>query len=325
MVFLIYFAIFLLLVSTELIYFRIAKKLNIIDKPNIRSSHTHLTLRGGGIIFLIGVYVWSALYGLQYPWFLLGLTFIAGISFIDDVRTLSYRIRLACQCLSMFLMFYELGILSWQYWWVLTIALILCVGIINAYNFMDGINGMTGVYSLSVILPLLFINMDLQFIDANLLIIVGLSTIVFCFYNCRKRAKCFAGDVGAVAMAFILLFAISKLIIQTKDFSYILLLAIYGVDTVLTICHRILLHENLGNAHRKHCYQLMANELKIPHIIVALMYLVMQVIVSFGLIVIPINHWLYFIIVIALLSGIYILFIKKYYSLHQDYIDVMNE
>ena len=64
-----YILIFVLLLIAELVYFRIADRFNIIDKPNERSSHTSVVLRGGGIIFLIGMWVWSAFYGFQYPWF----------------------------------------------------------------------------------------------------------------------------------------------------------------------------------------------------------------------------------------------------------------
>ena len=81
-----YILIFLLLLAAELIYFRIADKYNIIDKPNERSSHLTIVLRGGGIIFLIGAWMWSAFFGFSYPWFLAGLTLVAGVSFVDDIR-----------------------------------------------------------------------------------------------------------------------------------------------------------------------------------------------------------------------------------------------
>lgn len=319
-----YFIIFALLVAAEFIYFAIANRFNIIDKPNLRSSHKHVTLRGGGIIFLIGAWVWPAFFELQYPWLMVGLTIIAVGSFIDDIHPLPYTVRLVFQFAAMFLMFHDLGVLNWQNWWSVIAALVMCVGIINAYNFMDGINGITGGYSLAVVIPLLFINKDVLFIDDNLLVVVGMSTIVFCFFNFRNKAKCFAGDVGAVAISFILLFAIGKLILYTGDYTYILLMAVYGADTVLTICHRILLHEHLDEAHRKHCYQLMANELHVPHILVSSIYMVVQLIVSFGLILIRTNHWLYLSVALTVLSGAYVLLIKKYYHLHQQYLDSLE-
>ena len=69
---------------------------------------------------------------------------------------------------------------------------------------------------------------------------------------------------------------------QTGDVTYLLFLLVYGVDGCLTICHRIKLHENLGEAHRKHVYQLMANELKIGHVKVSLLYMVLQLVISLG-------------------------------------------
>ena len=188
---LIYGMILILLIVCELVYFRIADKCNIIDKPNLRSSHTSITLRGGGIIFLLGMWIYSILFSFPYPWFLLGLTLIAGISFVDDIRSVSNKVRLIIHFTAMMLMFYSFGILKPELWWMIVLALILCVGIINAYNFMDGINGITGGYSLAVLLPLAYLNLQLNFVDANLLYVAILSVLVFNFFNFRKKAKCF--------------------------------------------------------------------------------------------------------------------------------------
>ena len=81
-IYIIYSIIFVLLVVAELGYFRIAYKFNIIDKPNERSSHSSIVLRGGGIIFTIGMWVWSIAFGFPYPWVLAAVTLAAGISFI---------------------------------------------------------------------------------------------------------------------------------------------------------------------------------------------------------------------------------------------------
>lgn len=316
----IYAIILVLLFVVELFYFKIADKCNIIDKPNLRSSHTSITLRGGGIIFLVSVWIWAAFFGLAYPWFLMGLTAIAGISFVDDIHSVSNRIRLIVQFAAMMLMFQDFGILNPESWWMVVIALILCVGIINAYNFMDGINGITGGYSLAVLLPLIYLNSKLGFVENSFLVVVLMGVLVFNFFNFRKKAKCFAGDVGSVGIAFIILFALGKLILLTGNFTYILLLAVYGVDSVLTIVHRIMLHENIGEAHRKHVYQLMANELKIPHVVVSIIYMCLQLVVSFGLILLPVNHWAYFVMVLVMLCLAYVLFKKKYYYLHEEYL-----
>ena len=321
----IFFIIFVILIFLELAYFRLADKFNIIDKPNLRSSHTSITLRGGGIIFLIGAWIYCAFFGLQYPWFMIGLTLIAGISFIDDVHSIKNSIRLAFHFVSMFLLFYQIGILFPESWYIVAIALVVCVGIINAYNFMDGINGITGGYSLAVIVPLLVVNYSNNFIDNNLLIVSSLSLLVFCFFNFRNKAKCFADDVGSVGIAFIILFALGSLMFKSFDISYIVFLAVYGVDSVLTIVHRILLHEHLGEAHRKHAYQIMANELQVPHPVVSTLYTILQAAISFGLICLPINHYVYATIVFILLAGAYVIFMKKYYHLHEEYLKSKSE
>lgn len=185
---------------------------------------------------------------------------------------------------------------------------------------MDGINGITGGYSIAVLLPLIYLNNIFDFISVPFLYVVGISLVVFCFFNFRTNAKCFAGDVGSISIAFILLFALGNLILQTGDITYILLLAVYGADTILTICHRIHLHENLGEAHRKHAYQIMANELRIPHVYVSSLYMAVQLVISAGLIFLPINHYIYMGAVIVILAIAYLLFMKKYYRLHVDYL-----
>ena len=312
--------IFLMLVLLALAYFRVADRFNIIDKPNLRSSHKTIVLRGGGIIFLFGIWLYAAFFGLNYPWFILGLSLIGLVSFVDDIRSLPDSVRLVAQFAAMFLMFFQFDILNWHDWWMVLIALIVCVGIINAYNFMDGINGITGGYSLAVLLPLIYLNASDDFISQDYLYVIGLSLIVFCFFNFRKKAKCFAGDVGSISIAFILLFALGKLILHTGDLSYLTFLAVYGADAVLTICHRIQLHENLGEAHRKHAYQLMANELKMPHVLVSSIYMVLQLAISFGLIIIPMNHYLYMSIIIVALAAAYLIFMKRNYHLHEEYL-----
>ena len=323
---LIYGVIFVTLLFLELMYFWIADKCNIIDKPNERSSHSSIVLRGGGIIFLIGVWVWSAFFGFQYPWFLAAVTLAAGISFVDDIRSLPDSIRLVVQFTAMVLMFQQLDILHFEMWWVVILALIVCVGASNIINFMDGINGITAGYSLAVLIPLLIMNHKVGFMEESFLTVVILSVLVFSIFNFRERgkAKCFAGDVGSVGIAFIMLFAIGKLVMATGDVTWLLFLLVYGVDGCLTICHRILLHENLGEAHRKHAYQLMANELKIGHVKVSLLYMFMQLCVSLGFIYLcPSSvaaHWGYLVSAVVVLAVAYLLFKKKYYHLHEEYL-----
>lgn len=340
-----YFLIFVLLLVAELVYFRIADKCNIIDKPNQRSSHTTIVLRGGGIIFLIGAWVWSLFFGFDYPWFLAGLTLVAGVSFVDDIRSLPDSVRLVAQFAAAAMAFYQLDILHWEMWWIVLVALIVYVGATNVINFMDGINGITAGYALAVLVPLGLLNTNYQelamnlatnyssvfssdgvFVDQSLIVAAIIAAVVFCIFNFRPKgkAKCFAGDVGSIGIAFIMLFLLGNVIIKTGDITWLIFLLVYGVDGCLTIVHRIMLHENLGEAHRKHAYQIMANELKIGHVKVTLLYMAMQLIVSLGFIYLCPNtvlcHWMYLIGALAVLAIAYVLFMKKYYHLHEEYL-----
>ncbi len=311
-----YLIILFLLFVTELLYFQIADKFNIIDKPNERSSHTRITLRGGGIIFYFGALAFFLTNHLEYPWFILGLTLITFISFADDIHSISQGKRLLFHFSAMALMFYQWGLFALP-WWTIIVALIVCTGIINAYNFMDGINGITGGYSLVVLGVLAYINRFITaFVEQEMIWIMIFAVLVFNFFNFRKKAKCFAGDVGSVSISFILLFLIGKLILVGNDFSYIILLAVYGVDSVLTIIHRLMLHENIGLPHRKHLYQLMANELKVPHVVVSLVYMVVQAIILIGYFMSASYHYWYLIATIIVLSIVYVCFMKKYFHLH---------
>ena len=344
-----YFLIFVLLLVAELVYFRIADKCNIIDKPNQRSSHSTIVLRGGGIIFLIGAWVWSLFFGFDYPWFLAGLTLVAGVSFVDDIHSLPDSVRLVAQFAAAAMAFYQLDILHWDMWWIVLVALIVYVGATNVINFMDGINGITAGYALAVLVPLGLLNTNYHelamnlatnyssvfssdgvFVDQSLIVAAIIAAIVFCIFNFRPKgkAKCFAGDVGSIGIAFIMLFLLGNVIIKTEDITWLIFLLVYGVDGCLTIVHRIMLHENLGEAHRKHAYQIMANELKIGHVKVTLLYMAMQLAVSLGFVYLCPNtalcHWMYFVGALAVLAIAYVLFMKKYYHLHEEYLRMLN-
>ena len=222
---------------------------------------------------------------------------------------------------------------SW-FWQVViaVVALFFCVGATNFINFMDGINGITAAYAIAMLLPLALVNGSwlkvhgFGFIEPSYLIVAIIGVLVFSIFNFRPKgkAKCFAGDVGSIGIAFIILFALGRLMLATKDVTWIVFFLVYGIDGTLTIIHRIMLHENLGQAHRKHAYQLMANELKIGHVKVSLLYMAMQLVISLGFIYLCPNtvlaHWLYLVSAAAVLSVAYVLFKMKYYHLHEEYL-----
>ncbi len=340
MIWLSYIIIFFLITIAELGYFAIADKFNIIDKPNERSSHTRVVIRGGGIIFIIGLWIWSIWQWLgipsqtgndMYPWFLTAITLAAGISFVDDIHSLPDSVRLIAQFVAMGMIFWQLDMIHLNLWWAVILALIVCVGATNIYNFMDGINGITAGYSLAVLVPLFVLNSKDEFVNGSLIIVVALSVLVFAFFNFRpkNKAKCFAGDVGSVGMAFILLFLIGCLILKTRDITWLIFLLVYGIDGCCTILHRIMLHENLGEAHRKHAYQLMANELGMSHVVVSCIYMALQLTISLVMVYLIPNtvlaHWIYLIVVAAVLALAYLLFMKKYYHFHEEYLESLKK
>jgi UDP-N-acetylmuramyl pentapeptide phosphotransferase/UDP-N-acetylglucosamine-1-phosphate transferase len=303
-----YAFLIVLMFIVMMLYFKIADHYNIIDHPNERSSHVEITIRGGGIIFLF-----AALCGLVlHPDFwmpITGMLIIGVISFIDDRVTLSNKIRLFFHLTAVTLLFLSVNIFQFYPWYLCIGLYILVIGIINAYNFMDGINGITGLYSLVVLAGLQYVNYSvISFIQPDLIWLLILASIVFLFFNFRKRAKCFAGDVGSISIAFWITYLILKLIIQTENYAYILFLAVYGVDAVLTIIHRLMLKQNIFEAHRLHFYQILANDQKWPHLWVSFFYAMLQAIIIALVILIPFNFGYLFLLTTVPLTLLYVFF-----------------
>jgi len=310
--------LFALLVLLELLYFKVAGQLNIIDKPNERSSHQQATMLGGGVIFIFAIVLYYFVFGMHYSWFVLGALVLAIVSYVDDLKPLPPRLRLPVQFGSVLLMFLEIDIYSLPLWMVV-LVLVISVGILNATNFMDGINGMLGMTSMVVLGSLLYINQwVVSFVDTQLLILLLLSVLIFNFFNYRKKAVCFAGDVGSFTIGIAMLFLISRLIWVTGNVYWIAMLAVYGVDTLLTIAHRIMLGENIALPHRKHVFQLLANELKISHLLTSAIYALLQLVVIIGLIVFAENAYLFAGLAIFILTIAYLIIKQKYYYLHQQ-------
>lgn len=327
-----YFAVFLVLFVLELIYFKIADRYNIIDKPNHRSAHTEITLRGGGIIFPIAFLIFLGYEILfnNYPisfntelqpnfWiFGAGLLTICIISFIDDVIDLSTKIRLVFHFIAVTLLLYFLNAFQLFPWWIIPIFYVLIIGILNAYNFMDGINGMSGLYSLVVLGSLAYINQyTISFIEKDFIIYPILACFVFLVFNFRKRAKCFMGDIGSLGIAFWVIALVALLILQTGELKWILFLAVYGVETILTILERLKLKENIFDAHRRHLYQLLANDMKVSHLLVSTAFALLQLIINFLIIVNSWSDWINFSLILLPLVILYLLIkikIKKQIS-----------
>ena len=306
---------FILLVL-ELLYFRIADKFNIIDKPNHRSAHTEITLRGGGVIFPIAFLLFlgsqiiqqeSLISPQNYFIFGIGLLAICIISFIDDILDLSSKIRLVFHFISVTLLLYFINAFQLLPIWAIPILFIMIIGILNAYNFMDGINGMTGLYSLVVLGSLLYVNQNIiKFTDKNFIVYPILACLVFLFFNFRKKAKCFMGDIGSMGISFWVLGLLGLLIIKTQELKYLLFLTVYGVEVVLTILERLILKENIFEAHRRHLYQLFSNEKKVSHLVVSAIYAFLQLLINVIVILLDLPIWLIFASIIIPILIIYL-------------------
>ena len=271
-----YIGLLILFIALELIYFKIADKYNIIDKPNARSSHTIVTIRGGGILFPIAI---SSAYFLGYiSWQItIAVVLVAIISFVDDIKPLSQLPRFASHVIAVGLVFFDLHLFS-QATWLFLIIFVLVIGWINAFNFMDGINGITVLYSLITIVTFAFLPINQS--SLAVLITMGISCVVFGLFNVRKKAKTFAGDVGSISIALFLGYFMIKTILETGQFGFILFFAVYGIDTVITIISRLLKKENIFQPHRSHLYQYLANEKGFSHVVVASLYAGIQAIIN---------------------------------------------
>lgn len=297
-------------------YFRLADRFNIIDKPNERSSHSAITIRGGGVVYGIAGLIFAAYNGFELPWFWAGFSLIATLSFVDDVKTLSSKVRLPLQLIAVLLLVFQ-GVQNDAPIWLWIISVILATGIINAYNFMDGINGITAGYSLVVLLSLLLINQSIFFIQKEFILTFIIADVVFGFFNFRKKARCFAGDVGSVSIAFAIVFLLFVLILKTQNIFFILLLAVYGADSVLTIIYRLRKRENIFEAHRSHLYQWLVKPGPFSHLQMSGIYMVVQAAVSAGVILLMDEGWamqmVYSATVLITFLFVYVL-IKKAYT-----------
>jgi UDP-N-acetylmuramyl pentapeptide phosphotransferase/UDP-N-acetylglucosamine-1-phosphate transferase len=274
-----YLLILLILFGIELYYYRIADKFGIIDKPNQRSSHSVITVRGGGVIFPISILAFFAFFGNKYPWFVAAVLIISIISFADDLKHQSKRLRFSLHVIAVTMTLYQANYFSFAWFWIL-LAFVLCIALINAYNFMDGINGITCGYAMVVIASLWVVNYLDPFIDVNYLYCLAMGAAVFAWFNFRKKALCFAGDVGSISMALALIFPTLLLIKNTQHALFIGFFGVYGVDAAFTIFHRLIKRENITEAHRQHLFQYLANEAGWPHVRVSALYMVVQLILS---------------------------------------------
>lgn len=326
-------------VCIELIYFELAKRFNIVDTPNERSSHNSITIRGGGILFPISWILYSLVNGFIYPWITIGLFAIAVVSFLDDRIAISRRLRILIHLTAFTLCFIELNLFNSLSWWLIPVVYIIGIGCLNAVNFMDGINGMTGLYSLSVLLPIQWMLYH-QWWNGSIFNYLILAVLVFGIFNFRTKARCFAGDVGSVSMGYILVFVLLGLIFNRFEFTssnpligilknpiytlkiqFILLLTLYGVDTISTLFQRLFLKENIFEPHRRHLYQVLCNEYKTSHLLVSIIYSVIQLAINLYVLnfSIPFKTVLFFLVFTTIIYGC-----LKFYLIYKYKIDKLS-
>jgi len=260
-------------------YIFIAQKYKIVDNPNFRSSHTTPTIRGGGILFFIAVLLFFILSNYQYPYVTIGISSIALVSFIDDIKTLLANIRLPFQFIAIALVVYQIGLFQ-QPWLLIGLLIIVGVAFINIYNFMDGINGITGLYSLAVLSVFAVLNTIENVVAANLIWYAMLAVVVFGYYNFRKKARMFAGDIGSITMAMLVFFVGLKLMVALEAPIMLVTVAVYGVDSGFTILYRLYLKEAIVQAHRHHIYQKLVDKAQWSHLKVSGMYALVQLLLN---------------------------------------------
>lgn len=299
----IYIATLLLLLLLLQAYFPFARKRNMLAGVNHRSSHTQPVITGTGFIFFVSYMVYAGVllyHGIEgFPWcFFIGLTLLSIVSFVDDLEEVWFLWRLLVQLVAMALMLWQIqleesslalmpSVVQWS-------AIVMCwgfsVGLLNMYNFMDGLNGMLGGLVLSSLIPFWLINQYVTpFVDAQLLYFTLLPTLLFLFYNARKQAKCFSGDVGAIAVGYIMTYLLIKLMIKTGNVAYLALFVSIFIEAGLTIVQRLFAGENIFQPHRIHLFQLLCNEGKRNHVAVSSVYAGIQL--FFGLLLFVMNYY----------------------------------
>lgn len=288
-----------------IVYIAIARKYEIVDIPNHRSSHQKNTIRGGGIILWIAAVAGLVLNQEPSNLMIAGLLTIGILSFLDDIKTLSPSVRLIFQLVSVFLLCYSL--FPYPGLFVFWFAAIIVLANINCYNFMDGINGLSGLYTLFALVSIWLISENYTFYWQP----IAAALLVFIYFNARQKGRAiwFGGDIGSIVSGYFVMYLVFQQIFETGHISYILIIGVYGIDGGWTLLHRLIRKENIFAAHRLHLYQYLANERNMKHLSVSAFYLFAQLLVNVSLFFQVKYHYFndifYFSVMIALLSVIY--------------------
>ncbi len=276
---LLYVAVFLTTYFGVEIFRRWSKRRNILDFPNERSSHVEPTPRGGGLVIgMVCLFVFSgycSFFQIKYYWsYFIGAIVIISISWLDDLFSVSVFLRFLCQGLAAFLVIWCLG--YWESIYLpfggtiylgqsgIFFTFLWIVWMINAYNFMDGIDGLAATQAVTAGAGWLAVGILSGYEPAGFYGgVIAFSGLGFLIHNWQP-AKVFMGDVGSAFLGFS--FAVLPLIAQRNvvgDNSILLFLPLISVslvwlflfDTVLTFFWRLFKGEKVWQAHREHIYQ----------------------------------------------------------------------
>ena len=258
--------------------------LGIVDVPNIRSSHSSPTPRGGGVGLLLTFFVVSAVFASAPASFWLPATCLAMVSFFDDRLDLSPKARLVFQFGAAAIVVLGAGLIEISFLSLIVISfwLFFIVGTANFYNFMDGINGIAGITGVVGFgLTAAFIRMS--DVDSTLFFLslaMSAACAGFLPFNLPK-ARVFMGDVGSILLGFI--FAGITFTLSNDLGSFLCFLAFmfpFYADALTTLFVRWQDGEKLSQAHRRHLYQVLVNECALPHWLVSCGYGFVQLIVG---------------------------------------------
>ncbi|MEY3983342.1 MAG: hypothetical protein RL160_899 [Bacteroidota bacterium] len=229
--------------------------------------------------------------------FVIGVLMLATVSFIDDLIFLKHSLRFMFQILALMLVLWDLPIGSQnQELMVLAIAgLIFGIGVINAFNFMDGINGMLLLNSFVILGSFAYLNefvLDpqgnpLKFTDTNFILAMMIAVLVMSVFNVRTKAVAFMGDVGSMTISMIILYLMYCLLLATGNYIYLLLFSIFGIDAGLTVGYKLILRQNIFLPHRDFLFKRLVHIARLPHLKVSVGYALAQLFINALVLLLP--------------------------------------
>ncbi len=282
--------------------------LGLIDKPTARSSHSGAIPKGGGIGIVASFLLTSIMAGMPGT-FWLPLGAMAVFAFVGDRMDLSSRLRLPVQLLLMGALVVGIwkgipqsvpAVLLIVFWTV------FIVGTANFYNFMDGINGIAGISGAVGFGLLAFETYKDQPEVGLLATCMALACLSFLPFN-LPRARVFMGDVGSIVLGGVFAGLVYMASHTLLDFLCMTsFLFPFYADELTTMIVRLRAGENLTQPHRRHIYQLLANERQIPHWRISTGYGFFQLLVGVSVLI---TKTFGVAVVLAVLASWFVLFV----------------